>query len=75
MNSEPRIPGHQYPLTPQYYLSELALPYEIEVVVSIVDFQEALKELVPSVSQLEMEHYSEIQSRFSQDRGKEYSDV
>ena len=54
-----------FALTPQYYLAELATPSEIEVVVSQLDFEAALAELVPSVSTAEMLHYKVIQSRFS----------
>ncbi|WFD36173.1 peroxisomal assembly protein [Malassezia cuniculi] len=57
---------HPYPLTPQYYLSEMAAPHEIEVQVSRADFELALKELVPSVSAQEMAHYREVQKKFSQ---------
>ncbi|KAE8208078.1 hypothetical protein CF327_g7183, partial [Tilletia walkeri] len=53
------------PITPHYYLAELAQPSEIEVRVSRVDFEAALRELVPSVSEQEMEHYRAIQSKFS----------
>ena len=53
------------PLTPQYYLAEMATPEEIAVVVSADDFAEALRELVPSVSQAEMARYAEIRERFS----------
>ncbi|OBZ75775.1 Peroxisomal biogenesis factor 6 [Grifola frondosa] len=68
MNSlPPPHSPHPYPLTPQYYLSELATPAEIEVLVSEEDFNLALKELVPSVSQAEMEHYARIQQRFSKE--------
>ncbi|KAI0747694.1 AAA-domain-containing protein [Daedaleopsis nitida] len=56
---------HPYPLTPQYYLGELATPAETEVLVCEEDFNAALRELVPSVSQAEMEHYARIQQRFS----------
>ncbi|KAK4048422.1 peroxisomal assembly protein [Microbotryomycetes sp. JL201] len=52
-------------LTPQYYLAELATPAEIEVLVSQEDFEAALAELVPSVSQAEMQHYKLVQQRFS----------
>lgn len=48
-------------LTPQYYLSELATAQEIEVLVSQSDFEHALAELVPSVSEAEMAHYREVQ--------------
>ncbi|KAJ8469011.1 hypothetical protein ONZ51_g9275 [Trametes cubensis] len=56
---------HPLPMTPQYYLGELATPAETEVLVSEEDFNAALRELVPSVSQAEMEHYARIQQRFS----------
>ena len=56
---------HPFPLTPQYYLGELATPAETEILVSEEDFNAALRELVPSVSQAEMEHYARIQQRFS----------
>ena len=63
--SPPPDSPHPYPLTPQYYLGELATPAETEVLVSEEDFSAALRELVPSVSQEEMEHYARIQQRFS----------
>ncbi|GAA97207.1 uncharacterized protein L969DRAFT_43069 [Mixia osmundae IAM 14324] len=53
------------PIMPQYYLSEMAKPSEIEVLVSQGDFENALAELVPSVSKAEMAHYRTIQGRFS----------
>ncbi|CDO74862.1 hypothetical protein BN946_scf185004.g12 [Trametes cinnabarina] len=72
---------HPHPMTPQYYLAELATPAETAVLVSEEDFNTALRELVPSVSQAEMEHYARIQQRFSKqslnesdnkgDKGKE----
>ncbi|KAI5124021.1 hypothetical protein M0805_003853 [Coniferiporia weirii] len=71
MNHQPRLPTHQYPITPQYYLSELASSSETDVIVSQDDFMEALAELVPSVSQSEMEHYALIQRKFT--RGSEGS--
>lgn len=52
-------------LTPQYYLAEIATPAEIEVLVSQVDFELSLGELVPSVSKAEMLHYKVVQQRFS----------
>jgi len=65
LNQQPRQSGHPYPLTPQYYLAEIASAEEIEVLVSHDDFVRALRDLVPSVSQSEMDHYSTIQYRFS----------
>jgi len=51
-------------ITPQWYLSTLATPADIEVRVSKSDFEEALEKLVPSVSQSEMEHYERVQREF-----------
>lgn len=58
---------HPHPLTPQYYLAEMATPVETDVLVSREDFELALRELVPSVSQGEMEHYAEVQRKFAND--------
>ncbi|KAI9456224.1 AAA-domain-containing protein [Lactarius psammicola] len=63
--SDPAAQQWPSPLTPQYYLAEMATPEEIAVVVSADDFAGALRELVPSVSQAEMSHYAEIRERFS----------
>lgn len=56
---------HPKPMTAPYYLSELASPEEINVRVNRRDFEEALRELVPSVSEAEMEHYRRVQGQFS----------
>ncbi|KAH8983667.1 peroxisomal biogenesis factor 6 [Lactarius hatsudake] len=64
-SSDPSAQQWPSPLTPQYYLAEMATPEEIAVVVSADDFAAALRELVPSVSQAEMSHYAEIRERFS----------
>lgn len=66
MNLQPPLSRHQYPLTPQYYLSEMASPSDTDVLVNQGDFLEALKDLVPSVSEAELEHYKEVQKRFTQ---------
>ncbi|BGP19899.1 hypothetical protein JCM10213_008627 [Rhodosporidiobolus nylandii] len=66
LNSKPPYSTGAAPLlTPQYYLAELATPAEIEVLVGQQDFDAALAELVPSVSQAEMQHYKIVQQRFS----------
>jgi peroxin-6 len=52
-------------MTAQYYLSELASQDEVEVLVSEQDFQDALQELTPSVSEAELQHYESVQSQFS----------
>jgi peroxin-6 len=57
---------HPYPMTPQYFLSELASADDLLVAVSQVDFDNALVTLVPSVTQAEMEHYARVQHHFSQ---------
>jgi peroxin-6 len=67
LNQNPVDSIHPYPLTPQYYLAEMVLPDEIRVEVTKEDFLLALRNLVPSVSQAEMEHYGKVQKRFSQD--------
>ncbi|RXW18100.1 hypothetical protein EST38_g7753 [Candolleomyces aberdarensis] len=69
LNKGPRDTRHPYPITPQYYLSELATPEEILVTVTSEDFELALRNLVPSVSQAEMDHYAQVQKRFTQDKG------
>ena len=40
---------------------------DIEVLVSEEDFRLALHELVPIVSEAEMEHYARVQQRFSKE--------
>ncbi|KAJ7771890.1 AAA-domain-containing protein [Mycena metata] len=65
LNSQPGLDDHPHPLTSQYYLAELASPEDIDVLVSQSDFDLALRSLVPSVSQSEMDHYAHIQQRFS----------
>lgn len=45
----------------------MATPAEIDVLVSKADFELALRELVPSVSQDEMDHYAEVQKKFAND--------
>ncbi|KAF9466437.1 AAA-domain-containing protein [Collybia nuda] len=57
--------SHPHPLTPQYYLAEMASKEDMEVLVSRKDFDLALSTLVPSVSQSEMDHYAHIQRKFS----------
>lgn len=64
LNQNPQN-NHPYPLTPQYYLAEMAPQDMLQVQVSQEDFLLAVQHLVPSVSQLEMEHYARVQERFS----------
>lgn len=60
-------PKHPHPLTPQYYLAEMASQDDIDVLVMQEDFESALRDLVPSVSQAEMDHYARVQKQFSQE--------
>ncbi|KAG6891139.1 hypothetical protein C0992_010127 [Termitomyces sp. T32_za158] len=68
LNVIPGLHGHPVPLTPQYFLAEMASESDINVLVSREDFDRALKDLIPSVSQSEMDHYAEIQHRFAKDK-------
>ncbi|GAA5840290.1 hypothetical protein JCM11251_006686 [Rhodosporidiobolus azoricus] len=66
LNAQPPYSTGEAPLLiPQYYLAEMATSAEIEVLVAQQDFDAALSELVPSVSQAEMQHYATVQQRFS----------
>ncbi|CCF48042.1 hypothetical protein NDA11_003913 [Ustilago hordei] len=65
INKEGGRKGHPHPITAQYYLAEMAKAEEIEVKVNRRDFEGALRELTPSVSEQEMEHYREVQAKFS----------
>ncbi|KAI0693875.1 P-loop containing nucleoside triphosphate hydrolase protein [Cytidiella melzeri] len=67
LNAGPVDSTHPYPLTPQYYLAEMACPDDIDVLVHQTDFDAALHDLIPSVSQAEMDHYARVQQQFSQE--------
>ncbi|KAG8988842.1 peroxisomal assembly protein [Tulasnella sp. JGI-2019a] len=67
LNSQPPPHTHPHPITPQYYLAEMASDAETDVLVSQEDFDGALRELVPSVSASEMEHYALVQQKFAKD--------
>ncbi|THH31360.1 hypothetical protein EUX98_g2823 [Antrodiella citrinella] len=66
LNADP-VPNslHPHPITPQYYLAEMAKPSDIAVLVSHEDFKVALDNLVPSVTPEEMAHYGQVQKQFS----------
>ncbi|KAK3828385.1 MAG: P-loop containing nucleoside triphosphate hydrolase protein [Benniella sp.] len=55
------------PITSQYYLDHLVQPDEILVQVTEEDFDQALAELIPSVSAQELEHYQQVQKMFNSD--------
>jgi len=52
-------------ITPQYYLAEMAMAEDLAIVVSQSDFFVALQHLVPSISQLELDYYLNLQKLFS----------
>lgn len=53
------------PRSTQYFFDHLASKEDVEVVVSEADFRDALSELIPSVSQSELDHYKKVQAQFS----------
>jgi peroxin-6 len=65
LNALPEPHDFPDPLTPQYFLAEMASADDMDVFVSKEDFDLALDGLIPSVSQSEMEHYARIQHRFT----------
>lgn len=54
-------------VTVAYFFDHLATPHDTEVVVEHDDFMEAQKELVPSVSAKELEHYDRVRQTFERD--------
>lgn len=59
--------NHPYPITSHYYLSEMALEQDVQVLVTQHDFDLALSQLKPSVTESEMQHYAHIRRSFSSD--------
>ncbi|KAJ1982358.1 peroxisomal assembly protein [Dimargaris xerosporica] len=53
-------------ITPQYYLEHLATAEDTQIVVTMADFTQALKDLVPSVPMEELERYKRIRDQFAQ---------
>ena len=56
---------HPYPITPHYYLSEMATERDVQVLVTQDDFDLALSQLKPSVTESELQHYASIRELFS----------
>lgn len=56
---------HPRPITPHYYLSEMATERDIQVLVTKHDFDLALSQLKPSVTESELQHYTHIRKLFS----------
>jgi len=58
-------------ITVPYFFDHYATPADTSVVVSEADFEAARRELVPSVSVKELEHYDRVRRMFEQGGGKE----
>lgn len=58
---------HPHPITPHYYLSEMAVEADVQVLVTQDDFDLALSQLRPSVTEAEMEHYMYVKKSFTSD--------
>ena len=67
LNQTQQAGDHPYPITSHYYLSEMALERDVQVLVTQHDFDLALSKLKPSVTESEMQHYSYVQRLFSSD--------
>jgi len=65
LESTPEPRAFPKPLTPQYYLSAMAKPEEMEVLVTEKDFIGALEELIPSVSLDDIQHYESVRRKFA----------
>lgn len=57
--------NHPHPITPHYYLSEMAIERDVQVLVTQGDFDLALSQLKPSVTESELQHYEYTQKLFS----------
>lgn len=64
-SASPPLPA----ITVAYFFDHLAGPDDTDVVVDTEDFKNAMKELVPSVSVKELEHYSKVRQVF--EKGEE----
>lgn len=53
------------PRSTQYFFDHFATKDDTDVMVSKIDFMQAMKELIPSVSQSELNHYKKVQAQFS----------
>ena len=65
--NQAQLGNHPYPITPHYYLSEMVLERDVQVLVTQHHFDLALSQLKPSVTESEMQHYAHVQRLFSND--------
>ncbi|KXS14639.1 AAA-domain-containing protein [Gonapodya prolifera JEL478] len=59
-----------HPLTPQYYLENIASPVQVQVDVTEEDFLLALDELVPSVPMSELLRYERVREKFEGEQAR-----
>lgn len=65
---------HPVPMTPQYYLEHIAEDSEKDALVTLGDFEQALDELIPSVSAGELVRYQELRRQFDSSMDKAKND-
>lgn len=61
LNSLPKY--HHHPISCQFYMSEMVSETDVEVVICMEDFVDALSELTPSVNAEELAYYSGTQNK------------
>lgn len=61
LNALPKFQPH--PISCQFYISEMVSEADLEVIICMEDFMDALNELTPSVNDEELAYYSGIQNR------------
>lgn len=54
----------QHPVSPQFFITEMKSNADLQLVVKAEDFDLALKELIPSISNSELLHYASIQKEW-----------
>lgn len=62
LNTLPKFQHH--PISCQFYISEMVSETDLEVIICMEDFMDALNELTPSVNDEELVYYSGIQNRW-----------
>ncbi|KAL4064336.1 P-loop containing nucleoside triphosphate hydrolase protein [Scleroderma citrinum] len=62
LNTLPKFKHH--PISSQFYVSEMVSETDLEVIISMEDFVDALNELTPSVSNEELAYYAGIRNKW-----------
>ncbi|KAJ3338453.1 peroxisomal assembly protein [Gonapodya sp. JEL0774] len=63
-------PSRPHPITPQYYLENMASPSQVQVEVIEDDFVSALDEMVPSVPMSELLRYERVREKFEGEQAR-----